>query len=103
MFVIVSKEPWACYICARLKVSFIGVLMRQAFNSGISLNATGSAQPVTLGVFDPLHDLVFFGITPANNLKVSFSLLSRFEQLHSVMGKRRVFKPLNLKVVHSHF
>jgi hypothetical protein len=47
--------------------------MRQAVFSGISLNATRPAQPVSLGAFEPFQDMAIFGLTEKNNFKVSFS------------------------------
>ena len=46
--------------------------MCQAVTSGISVNATCSVAPVTLGTFNSLHDAAIFGLNAATNFKVSF-------------------------------
>ena len=55
-------------------------LTHQAVTNGISLHATCPSQPVPISVFDPLHNLVIYGLTPRNKLQFSFSLLGVFER-----------------------
>jgi hypothetical protein len=77
--------------------------MRQAVFSGISVNATRPAQPVSLGAFEPFHDMAIFGLSEKNNFKVSFSLLGGFQMFDSLNGKGWDVKPLRSDVLDSHF
>ena len=45
----------------------LGVQMRHAVSSGISLHATRPAQPISLGTFDPFSDMAIFGLSEMNN------------------------------------
>lgn len=60
--------------------------IRQGIFSGISRGATRPAQPIHLGVFDPLHDSQIFGLASKNNFQVTF-LGKEIENLDSLLGK----------------
>ena len=53
----------------------MGVQMHQPVASGISLNATRPGQPISLGAFDPFHDMAIFGLSEMNNFRIPFSLM----------------------------
>ena len=53
----------------------LGAQMRQAVSSGISLNATRPVQPISLGAFEPFHDMAIFNLSEKNNFKIPFSLV----------------------------
>ena len=53
----------------------LGAQMRQAVLSGISLNATQPAQPISLGAFEPFHGMMIFNLSEENNSKIPFSLV----------------------------
>ena len=50
----------------------LGAQMCQAVSSGISLNATQLAQPISLGAREPFHDMAIFGLSEVNKFKNSF-------------------------------
>ena len=61
--------------------------MRQAVTRGISLNATRPAQPISLGAFDPFHDMAIFGLSEMKNFRKPFSLMGGYVLLHGTMGE----------------
>ena len=65
--------------------------MRQAVSSGISLNATRPAQPISLGTFDPFSDMVIFGLSEMNNFRIPFSLVGGY----SLLGNGKESDPTN--------
>ena len=81
----------------------LGAQIRQAVSSGISVNATRPAQPVSLGVFEPFHDMSMFGLSEGNNFKVTLNMSEGFQLLDSLCGKGWDVKPLRLDVSDCHF
>ena len=65
----------------------LGAKMRQAVSSGISLHATRPSQPISLGTFEPFHDMTIFGLSEKNKFKIPFSLGSGYSLLDNLMGK----------------
>ena len=65
----------------------LGAQMRQAVSSGISLHATRPSQPISLGTFEPFHDMTIFGLSEKNKFKIPFSLGSGYSLLDNLMGK----------------
>lgn len=45
----------------------LGAQMRQAVLNGISFHATRPAQPISLGAFEPFHDMMIFNILGKNS------------------------------------
>ena len=72
-----------------LRCHALGAQMRQAVLSGISLNATRSPQPVSLGALEPFHDMAIFGLSEMNKFRIPFSLVGEggYGLLDSIMGK----------------
>ena len=56
-----------------LRKSCLASQIRQGVYSGISRNATRPAQPIHLGVFDPMYDSRILGLTSENHFQVSYS------------------------------
>ena len=81
----------------------LGAQMRQAVLSGISLNATRPAQPISLSAFEPFHDMMIFNLSDENNFKIPFSLVGGYNVLDSIMGKGWDVKPLRADVGDCHF
>ena len=81
----------------------LGAQMRQAVSSGISLNATRPAQPISLGAFEPFHDMMIFNLSEENNFKIPFSLVGGYNVLDGIMGKGWDVKPLRADVADCHF
>lgn len=81
----------------------LGAQMRQAVSSGISLNATRPAQPISLGAFDPFLDMAIFGLSEINNFRIPFSLVGGYSVLDGIMGKGWDVKPLRTDVNNCHF
>jgi len=80
-----------------------GAQMRQAVSSGISLNATRPVQPISLGAFEPFHDMAIFNLSEKNNFKIPFSLVGGYNVLDSLMGMGWDVKPLRADVEDCHF
>ena len=81
----------------------LGAQMRQAVSSGISLNATRPVQPISLGAFEPFHDMAIFNLSEKNNFKIPFSLVGGYNVLDSLMGMGWDVKPLHADVEDCHF
>ena len=81
----------------------LGAQMRQAVSNGISLNATRPAQPISLGAFEPFHDMMIFNLSEKNSFKVPFSLVGGYNVLDGIMGKGWDVKPLRADVADCHF
>ena len=58
-----------------LRKSSLANQIRQGVYSGISRTATRPAQPIHLGIFDPMHDSRILGLTGENYFQVSYSNL----------------------------
>ena len=86
-----------------LRCHALGAPMRQAVSSGIFLNATRPAQPISLGAFEPFHDMAIFGLSEKNKFKIPFSLGSGYSLLDSLMGKGWDVKALRADVANCHF
>ena len=56
-----------------LRKSCLANQIRQGVYSGISRTATRPAQPIHLGIFDPMHDSKILGLTGENHFQVSYS------------------------------
>ena len=52
--------------------------MCQAELSVTSLNATRPVQPISLGAFEPFHDMATFNLSEKNNFKIPFSLVGGY-------------------------
>ena len=81
----------------------LGAQMRQAVSSGISLHATRPSQPISLGTFEPFHDMTIFGLSEKNKFKIPFSLGSGYSLLDNLMGKGWDVKSLRRDVADCHF
>ena len=81
----------------------LGAQMRQAVSSGISLNATRPAQPISLGALEPFHDMAIFGLSEVNKFKIPFTLVGGYSLLDGIMGKGWDVKPLRADVADCHF
>ena len=68
----------------------LGAQMQQAVLSDISLNATRPAQPISLGAFEPFHDMMIFNLSEENNFKIPFSLVVGYNVLDGIMGKSSI-------------
>ena len=77
--------------------------MRQAVSSGISLRATRPSQPISLGAFEPFHDMTIFGLSEKNKFKIPFSLGGGYSLLDNLMGKGWDVKSLRGDVADCHF
>lgn len=81
----------------------MGAQTRQAVWSGISLHATRPSQPISLGTFEPFHDMTIFGLSEKNKFKIPFSLGSGYSLLDNLMGKGWDVKSLRGDVADCHF
>ena len=81
----------------------LGAQMRQAVSSGISLHATRPSQPISLGTFEPFHDMTIFGLSEKNKFKIPFSLGSGYSLLDNLMGRGWDVKSLRRDVADCHF
>ena len=85
-----------------LRKSCLASQIRQGVWSGISCSATRPAQPLHLGVFDPLLDTQIFGLSSKNQFQVVYKGkdISKLDSLLGAQWDVKVLEPLN---PHSHF
>lgn len=76
--------------------------IRQGVWSGIARNATRPAQPIHLGVFDPVFDSKIFGLSIKNNFQVSYKGKD-VVKLDNVLGPQWDVKILEPGNPQSHF
>lgn len=86
----------------QLRKSCLASQIRQGVWSGISRSATRPAQPLHLGVFDPLLDTQIFGLSSKNHFQVVYKGkdISKLDSLLGTQWDVKVLEPLN---PHSHF
>ena len=80
-----------------LRKSCLASQIRQGVYSGISRNATRPAQPIHLGVFDPMYDSRILGLTSENQFQVSYSGKD-LPKLDSLLGAKwdiKILEPGN--------
>lgn len=85
-----------------LRKSCLASQIRQGVYSGISRNATRPAQPIHLGIFDPMYDSKILGLTSKNDFQVSY-LGRDLAKLDSFLGAKWDFKILEPGNPCSHF
>lgn len=85
-----------------LRKSCLASQIRQGVYSGISRNATRPAQPIHLGVFDPMYDSRILGLTSENQFQVSYSGKD-LAKLDSLLGAKWDIKILEPGNPCSHF
>ena len=85
-----------------LRKSCLASQIRQGVYSGISRNATRPAQPIHLGVFDPMYDSRILGLTSENQFQVSYSGKD-LAKLDSLLGAKWDIKILESGNPCSHF
>ena len=85
-----------------LRKSCLASQIRQGVWSGISRSATRPAQPLHLGVFDPLLDTQIFGLSSKNHFQVVYKGkdISKLDSLLGTQWDVKVLEPLK---PHSHF
>lgn len=75
-----------CSYLGSLRRHALAGQIRQGVYAGISRTATRPAQPIHLGVFDPLHDSKIFGLSSTNNFQVTF-LGQDIARLDHILGQ----------------
>lgn len=85
-----------------LRKSCLASQIRQGVYSGISRNATRPAQPIHLGVFDPMYDSRILSLTSDNHFQVSYSGKD-LAKLDSLLGSKWDIKILEPGNPCSHF
>lgn len=85
-----------------LRKSCLASQIRQGVYSGISRNATRPAQPIHLGVFDPMYDSKILGLTSENHFQVCYSGRD-LAKLDSLLGSKWDIKILEPGNPCSHF
>ena len=85
-----------------LRKSCLASQIRQGVYSGVSRNATRPAQPIHLGIFDPMYDSRILGLTSENQFQVSYSGKD-LANLDSLLGAKWDIKILEPGNPCSHF
>ena len=85
-----------------LRKSSLANQIRQGVYSGISRTATRPAQPIHLGIFDPMHDSRILGLTGENHFQISYSGRD-LAKLDSFLGAHWDIKILEPGNPFSHF
>ena len=85
-----------------LRKSCLASQVRQGVWSGISHSATRPAQPIHLGIFDPLLDTKIFGLSSKNQFQLLYKGkdISQLEAVLGALWDVKILKPNNPQ---SHF
>lgn len=85
-----------------LRKSCLASQMRQGVWSGISRSATRPAQPIHLGIFDPLLDTKIFGLSSKNQFQLLYKGkdISQLDALLGALWDVKILEPSNPQ---SHF
>ena len=96
------KNPGNVSYLLDLRKSCLASQIRQGVYAGIQRNATRPAQPIHLGIFDPMYDPIILGLTSENHFQVSY-VGKELGKLDLLLGARWDIKILQPGNPCSHF